>query len=53
LTLGEIKEERQTDLAKIGKVIDQSPENGKTVDSGTAVNITLGSAKATELQERK
>jgi hypothetical protein len=53
LTLGEIKVEHQTDAAKIGKVIGQSPEKGKTVDSGSAVDITLGSAKATELQKRK
>ena len=53
LTLGEIKEQQQTDAAKIGKVIGQSPEKGKTVDSGSAVDITLGSAKATELQKRK
>ena len=53
LTLGEIKEQHQTDSAKIGKVIDQSPEKGKTVDSGSAVDITLGSAKATGLHKRK
>jgi len=53
LTLGEIKVEHQTDAAKIGKVIGQSPEKGKTVDSGSAVDITLGSAKATGLHKRK
>jgi PASTA domain len=46
LSLGSTKFEDQTDPGKIGKVIKQAPNEGKTVNGGSTVNITVGRSSA-------
>ena len=49
LDLGEIAMQDQTDPAKIGKVIDQTPPQDTTIDSGSTVKVTIGQAPAAPL----